>query len=51
MGMDGTGPVEIHPPNGKDIRALTYKYANGVVMTREEGPVNGVLFWETSRIC
>ena len=47
MGMDGTGPVEIHPPNGKDIRALTYKYANGVVMTREEGPVNGVLFTGT----
>ena len=45
--MDGTGPVEIHPPNRKDILALTYKYANGVVMTREEGPVNGVLFTGT----
>jgi predicted dehydrogenase len=50
-GMDGSGPVEILPPDGKDIRVLTYRYANGVVLTRDpertarESPDgNGVLF-------
>lgn len=33
LGMDETGPVEIIPPDGKDYKRLTYKYANGVVMT------------------
>jgi predicted dehydrogenase len=32
LGMDETGPVEIIPPNGKDVELLTYKYANGVTM-------------------
>jgi predicted dehydrogenase len=32
MGMDNSGPVEIVPPSGKDIKNLTYKYANGVEM-------------------
>jgi len=32
LGMDHTGPVEIHPPDGKEHRWLTYKYANGVLM-------------------
>jgi predicted dehydrogenase len=43
LGMDDSGPVEIHPPDGKDHRVLTYRYHNGVIMTREQG-VNGVLF-------
>lgn len=43
LGMDHTGPVEVIPPNNTDISALTYKYANGVVMTRE-GTANGILF-------
>lgn len=43
LGMDHTGPVEVIPPNDTDISALTYKYANGVVMTRE-GTANGILF-------
>lgn len=30
LGMDSTGPVEIHPPDGKDHPFLTYTYANGV---------------------
>ena len=30
--MDGSGPVEIHPPDGKEYGRLTYKYANGVTM-------------------
>ena len=32
LGMDETGPVEIIPPDGKDVKHLTYRYANGVVM-------------------
>jgi hypothetical protein len=30
--MDHTGPVEIIPPDGKDVRHLTFLYANGVKM-------------------
>ena len=51
IGMDHGGPVEILPPDGKEIRVLTYRYANGVVLTRDpdrtarESPDgNGVLF-------
>lgn len=32
LGMDESGPVEIHPPDGNDCKLLTYKYANGVTM-------------------
>ncbi|MBI5095390.1 MAG: Gfo/Idh/MocA family oxidoreductase [Candidatus Hydrogenedentes bacterium] len=32
LGMDNSGPVEIIPPNDKDVKFLTYKYANGVTM-------------------
>ena len=32
LGMDDSGPVEIHPPDGKDHPLLTYTYANGVRM-------------------
>ncbi len=32
LGMDESGPVEILPPDGGDIKRLTYRYANGVVM-------------------
>jgi predicted dehydrogenase len=42
LGMDGTGPVEIVPPDGKDVKVLTYKYANGIPMTRDNA--NGILF-------
>jgi len=45
LGMDGTGPVEIIPPDGGDYKVLTYKYPNGVVMTRDSA--NGVLFTGT----
>jgi len=45
LGMDGSGPVEIHPPDGKDYKTLTYKYANGVTM--QLGDVNGILFTGT----
>jgi predicted dehydrogenase len=49
MGADESGPVEIIPPDGKDYKVLTYKYANGTIMTR--GPISrnvpGVLFTGT----
>ncbi len=45
MGMDESGPVEIIPPDGKDVKVLTYKYDTGVTMTRDSA--NGVLFTGT----
>ncbi len=46
LGMDESGPVEIIPPDGKDIKRLTYQYANGVVMHHGglEGYPFGVVF-------
>jgi len=49
LGMDENGPVEVLPPDGKDVKVLTFKYADGRIMVRagqEEGHgnVNGVLF-------
>lgn len=46
LGMDGSGPVEILPPDGKDVKVLIYKYANGIPMTRDNA--NGVLFEGTT---
>jgi predicted dehydrogenase len=44
--MDQTGPVEIIPPDGKDHKHLTFRYANGVLMYHvdiyKEGGGNGV---------
>jgi hypothetical protein len=45
MGVDGSGPIEIIPPDGKDYTSLTYKYASGVTMYH--GGANGVLFTGT----
>ena len=42
LGMDDSGPVEVIPPDGKDFKVLTYRYSNGVIMTRDNA--NGVLF-------
>lgn len=51
LGMDDSGPVEIVPPDGKEVKVLTYHYANGAVLTRdperlarESGQDNGVMF-------
>jgi hypothetical protein len=46
LGMDHSGPVEVHPPDGKDYEKLTYIYANGVPVTHGGGS-NGVLFTGT----
>ncbi len=40
LGMDESGPVEIYPPDGDEHKVLTYKYANGITMTRD-GQVRG----------
>ena len=48
LGMDNSGPVEIIPPDGKCYKVLTYKYAGGIVMTRDSGAADsGVLFTGT----
>lgn len=51
LGTDDSGPVEIIPPDGKNYRVLTYRYASGAIATRdpekflkETGQGNGVLF-------
>lgn len=36
LGMDDTGPVEIHPP-GAEYERLTYVYANGIAMQHGGG--------------
>lgn len=48
LGMDGSGPIEIIPAGYEGTQYLTYKYANGVVMTEEpfnEKQTKGVKFW------
>ncbi len=48
LDMDRSGPVEIIPPNGKDVTALTYLYENGLKMTKEDfGKKNAILFTGT----
>lgn len=46
--MDESGPVEIIPAGYEETKYLTYRYANGVVMTEEpfnEQLTKGVKFW------
>ena len=48
LGMDGSGPVEIIPAGYQDTKYLTFKYADGAVMTEEpfnEQYTKGVKFW------
>ena len=49
MGMDNSGPMEIIPPDGKDVKQLTYKYANGVLVYHggDCGKLGGILFTGT----
>jgi hypothetical protein len=46
MGTDDTGPLEIIPPDGKDVELLTYKYAGGVEV-HHGGGGKGVVFHGT----
>jgi predicted dehydrogenase len=51
LGMDESGPVEVHPPSEAESGHLTYRYADGVEMYHhmpEDMPSgNGVLFTGT----
>ncbi len=33
LGMDGSGPLEVIPPDGREFQQLTYKYPGDVLMT------------------
>lgn len=45
LDKDGSGPVEVIPPDGKDYKFLTYKYADGTPVTHEDfGIGNAVRF-------
>lgn len=53
LGMDNSGPLEIVPPDGRDVKVLTYHYATGATLTRDpdrlarecpETGGNGVMF-------
>src|ERR1044071_2170612 len=57
LGMDNSGPLEIVPPNGSDVKVLSYHYANGAVLMRDpdrlgrecpETGGNGVMFVGTT---
>jgi hypothetical protein len=37
LGLHMTGPVEVVPPDGKDVKNLTYKFASGVRMYHRGG--------------
>jgi len=45
LGMDASGPVKFIPPDGKEYKALTMIYDNGIVMKHEDfGRGNAVRF-------
>ncbi|QEH41232.1 Gfo/Idh/MocA family protein [Chitinophaga sp. XS-30] len=44
LDMDGSGPVEVIPPDGKDYPDLTYRYANGLTMTHRDNGRKNVEF-------
>lgn len=46
LGMSHSGPVEIVPPDGKDVKLLTYRYADGTLVYHGGGG-NGVVFHGT----
>lgn len=45
IGMDGSGPVEIYPPDGETYTTLTYKYADGTVMYHGGGKPGSAVEW------
>ncbi len=36
LDKDDTGPVSVTPPDGKEVKWLTYKYDNGITVTKED---------------
>jgi predicted dehydrogenase len=56
LGMDASGPIEVTPPDGKEIKRLHFRYATGVRMIHGGLPDNkyrfGVVFvGERGKIC
>ncbi len=43
LGMDESGPVEVIPPNGQDVKELTFRYANGIPLIKTQGPHEGMV--------
>ncbi|WP_247232987.1 Gfo/Idh/MocA family protein [Telluribacter sp. SYSU D00476] len=43
LDKDNSGPVEILPPNGKDVQNLTFRYDNGITMTHEKWDWNNAI--------
>src|SRR5688572_1720403 len=43
LDKDNTGPIEIMPPDGKDVKVLTYRYSDGVIMTHENFGINNAV--------
>lgn len=52
LGMDESGPVEVIPPDGKNVKYLTYRYANGVIVERNRipGMSKGIMFTGTKGV-
>jgi hypothetical protein len=50
--MDESGPVEIHPPDGRSFTRLTYVYPNGVKCVRDRipGHSKGIMFTGTKGV-
>jgi hypothetical protein len=50
LDRDDSGPVEIIPPNGRDVRYLTYIYDNGVEVSHRSHRFGGVVFEGTDGV-
>ena len=50
LDKDESGPVEIIPPNGTDVRYLTYIYDSGVEVSHRSHPFGGVVFEGTDGV-
>jgi predicted dehydrogenase len=45
LGRDGSAPVDIIPPDGKDYTTLTYKYDDGITMYHGGGEEKAAVEW------
>jgi predicted dehydrogenase len=48
LDMDGSGPVEVIAPDGKEHPFLTYRYENGITMTHEKWDWNNAILFTGS---
>ncbi len=44
LGMDNSGPTDIYPPDGKEQKRVSFKYANGVIVNHVGGNCLGLTF-------